>query len=159
MLSIILYREVTTLKTKIYQGDYQKESKEEEKKAMLHEMEQLAVLIQDDAQKNLKTEKMVVKEDKQVFEYLLEKLNDYARRHQGTIQATIDCEQWESRIEVYTDFFEIASDEERELLREIAFGTHSFNITAAENGTVRIFLMIRYFEDLENEPEKPFLAS
>lgn len=64
MLSIILYREVSTLKTKIYQGDYQKERTEEEKKAMLREMDQLANLLQDDAQNHLKTEKMIVKEDK-----------------------------------------------------------------------------------------------
>ena len=147
------------MKTKIYQGDYQKERTEEEKKAMLREMDQLANLLQDDAQNHLKTEKMIVKEDKQTFESLLQKLNDYAQRHQGTIQATIDCEQWESRIELYTDFFEISIEEEQTLLREIASGTHSFNITAAKDGKVRIFLMIRYFEDIENEPAKPFRAS
>ena len=66
------------MKTKIYQGDYQKERTEEEKKAMLREMDQLANLLQDDAQNHLKTEKMIVKEDKQTFESLLQKLNDYA---------------------------------------------------------------------------------
>lgn len=92
--------------------------------------------------------KVVVAEDKAAYEDLLARLDTLAQMYGGQIKGVVDYERWESRITVILPFFEISTDEEHELLADIAEKAHYFNISATEDGNVRLTVMINYFEEL-----------
>ena len=95
-----------------------------------------------------KLPKIVVPKDQMTFERLVPKLDELAKKFTGTIEATVDYQQWDSHIIMTLPFFELARDEDRELFMDIAQNTHAFNITATENGNVRIYIMINYFQEI-----------
>ena len=95
-----------------------------------------------------KLPKIVVPKDQMTFERLVPKLDELAEKFNGTIEATVDYQQWDSHIIMTLPFFELARDEDRELFMDIAQNTHAFNITATENGNVRIYIMINYFQEI-----------
>ncbi len=92
--------------------------------------------------------KIVVQKDKETFERVVPKLNELAKLLNGTIEATIDYEKWDSHIVMTLPFFEIARDEERKLFLDIFENSNGFNITATEDGKVRIYILINYFEEI-----------
>lgn len=92
--------------------------------------------------------KIVVKKDKETFERVVPKLDKFAKIFNGSIEATVDYEKWDSHIVMTLPFFEIVRDEERELFLDILKNSHGFNITTTEDGKVRIYILINYFEEI-----------
>lgn len=92
--------------------------------------------------------KIVVKKDKETFERVVPKLNKLAQILKGSIEATVDYEKWDSHIIMTFPFFEVTRDEERELFADIMKNCHNFNVTTTEDGKVRIYILINYFEEI-----------
>jgi len=49
---------------------------------------------------------------------------------------------------VVLPFFEIYKPEDAELFIDIFQNSHSFNVTATDDGNVRIYIMINYFNEI-----------
>lgn len=98
--------------------------------------------------------KIIVEQDKIHYEYLLARLDKMADRWGGHIHGEISYEKWESTIDVYLPFFEIATEDERGLLRDISNMTNLFSVQADDKGGVYIHIMINYFEDIIDEDDK-----
>ena len=92
--------------------------------------------------------KVIVPEDKAAYENLLPRLDALARRLGGKIHGEVSYEKWQSEITLILPFFEFGNDEAYRLLQDLAFNTHLLNITATEDGNVRIYIMINYFREI-----------
>jgi len=92
--------------------------------------------------------KYIVPKDKETFERVLPKLNNLAKRLGGSIEAKVDYHKWLSQIVVVLPFFEIYKPEDAELFIDIFQNSHSFNVTATDDGNVRIYIMINYFNEI-----------
>ena len=92
--------------------------------------------------------KVVVPEDQAAYEDLLHRLDIFAQNCGGKIKGIVDYERWESRITVILPYFEILTNEEHELLADIAKKAHYFNINATDDGNVRLTVTINYFEEI-----------
>lgn len=91
--------------------------------------------------------KVVNPKDKENYEYLLSRLDDIARLHGGKIRGEIRYDAWEADINVHLPFFEFSGSDELQLLSEIGQRSHLVCFTPEENGSLRLHIMIRYFED------------
>ena len=91
--------------------------------------------------------KTIVPEDKEAYDNLLPRLDMLARRMGGKIKGEISHEKWEAYIILNLPYFECTSDEDHQLLADIAEKTHIFSITAEDDGNIRIFIMINYFTE------------
>ena len=98
--------------------------------------------------------KVIVEQDKLNYEYLLHRLDKVAERWGGHIHGVISYDEWEATIDVDLPFFEIATDDDRELLSHIASMTKNFTVQSTENNRVRIHLMINYFEEIIDKDDK-----
>lgn len=95
-----------------------------------------------------KVPKIIVQKDKETFERLLPKLNEFAKRFDGSIEACVDYKKWYSYINVVLPFFEIATDEDAEILKDIAENAQDFCVEPTDDNMVRVHVMIHYFEDI-----------
>ena len=50
--------------------------------------------------------KVIVPEDKENYEYLLNRCDDYAKRHHGRICGVVDYEHWDAHIDLYLRMLE-----------------------------------------------------
>lgn len=92
--------------------------------------------------------KYIVPEDKAAYEDLLPRLDRFARRLGGHIKGVVDYEKWDAHIILHLPYFEITTEEEHELLSDIAKKTHLFDVTGTEDGGVRVYIMINYFDEI-----------
>jgi len=92
--------------------------------------------------------KIIVQKDKETFERVVPKLNRLAKLLNGTIEATVDYEKWDSHIILTMPMFELVRDEEREIFADVIQNSHCFNITTTEDGKVRMYILINYFEEI-----------
>ena len=92
--------------------------------------------------------KYIVPEDKAAYEDLLPRLDKFARRLGGRIKGVVDYEKWDAHIILHLPYFEITTQEEHELLSDIAKKTHLLDITGTEDGGVRVYIMINYFNEI-----------
>ena len=95
--------------------------------------------------------KRIVFEDKEAYENLLPRLDELAKRHGGKIRGIVDYEKWEADIVLTLPFFECANSRDLGLLADIATKTNLVTVTATEDGQVRVFIMIHYFEEMEDQ--------
>lgn len=95
--------------------------------------------------------KYIVPEDKAAYEDLLPRLDRFARRLGGRIRGVVDYEKWDAHIILHLPYFEITTQEEHELLSDIAKKTHLLDITGTEEGGVRVYIMINYFNEIGNK--------
>ncbi len=92
--------------------------------------------------------KIVVQNDKETFERVVPKLNEFAKRLHGTIEATVDYQKWESHIIMVLPLLEFYRDSDKELFLDILKNSHGFNVTATEDGKVRLYILINYFQEI-----------
>ena len=59
--------------------------------------------------------KVIVPEDKENYEYLLNRCDDYAKRHHGRICGVVDYEHWDAHIDLYLRMLEF--DDAEDMLR------------------------------------------
>ena len=95
-----------------------------------------------------KVPKIIVPKDKETFERLVPKLDEFAKRFCGSIEAGIDYTHFHSYIDLILPFFEIATEMDAEILQDIAQNTQDFCVEAHDNNRVRVHIMIHYFEDI-----------
>ena len=56
--------------------------------------------------------KVVVPKDKENYEYLLNRCDDYAKRHHGRIRGVVDYEHWDAHIDLYLRMLEFDDAED-----------------------------------------------
>lgn len=100
--------------------------------------------------------KVIVPEDKQNYEYLLDRLDAVAKRKHGRIRGIVDYHKWESHIEVFLPFLGFESPEDRVLMKEIAEKAHAVTVSPHKDG-VRLYIMINYFEELMSDAHRDYL--
>ena len=89
--------------------------------------------------------KVVVPKDKENYDYLLNRCDDYAKRHHGRIRGVVDYEHWD------------AHAEDMSFVKDIGEKAHYLCITPEEGGGYRVHIMINYFEDLMSEEYRSYL--
>ena len=57
--------------------------------------------------------KVVVPKDKENYEYLLDRCDDYAKRHHGRIRGVVDYEHWDAHIDLYLRMLEFDDAEDK----------------------------------------------
>lgn len=97
-----------------------------------------------------KIPKYIVQEDKKAYEDLLCRLDIYAKRLQGKIKGIVDYEKYDAHIIVELPHFEVCNSDEFALLSDIATKTHLVIFEASENGCIRLYIMINYFNEVED---------
>lgn len=104
-----------------------------------------------------KIPKVIVPEDKKNYEYLLERCDEYAKKHYGRISAVVDYERWHSQIELYLPMLEFDDESDMSLLRDIGEKAHYVDISAQPNGGFCLHIMINYFEEVMSDEEENIL--
>lgn len=100
--------------------------------------------------------KAIIPSDALTFERLLPKLDKFTELGKGTIRAVIDYYIWESYIEIYLPFLEFCTDEDFKLLQDISRNTNSFTVYSTEDGGVRLWILIHYFDEIYELDEDLF---
>lgn len=57
--------------------------------------------------------KVVVPKDKENYDYLLNRCDDYAKRHHGRIRGVVDYEHWDAHIDLYLRMLEFDDAEDK----------------------------------------------
>jgi len=89
--------------------------------------------------------KVVVPKDKENYEYLLDRCDDYAKRHHGRIRGVVDYEHWDAHIDLYLRMLEFDDAEDMAFVKDIGEKAHYLCITPEESGGYRVHIMINYF--------------
>ena len=101
--------------------------------------------------------KVIVPEDKENYEYLLNRCDDYAKRHHGRICGVVDYEHWDAHIDLYLRMLEFDDAEDMSFVKDIGEKAHYLCITPVEGGGFRVHIMINYFEELMSEEYRSYL--
>ena len=101
--------------------------------------------------------KVVVPKDKENYDYLFNRCDDYAKRHHGRIRSVVDYEHWDAHIDLYLKMLEFDDSEDMAFVKEIGEKAHYLCITPEENGGFRVHIMINYFEELMSEEYGSYL--
>jgi len=101
-----------------------------------------------------KIPKVIVPEDKENYEYLLSRCDEFAEKHYGKICGVVDFERWHSQIELYLPMLEFDDEEDMSLLRDIGEKAHYVEITAQPNGGFCVHIMINYFDEIMTDAEE-----
>lgn len=101
-----------------------------------------------------KVPKIIVPQDKENYEYLLNRCNQYAEQHYGRIRGVVSYERWDSTIDLYLPMLEFDDEEDMSLLRDIGEKAHYVNVSHQPDGGFCLHIMINYFEELASDMEK-----
>ncbi|MFQ7748405.1 MAG: hypothetical protein ACLRJV_14605 [Eubacteriales bacterium] len=78
--------------------------------------------------------KVIAPEDKENYEYLLNRCDDFAKRHHGRIRGVVDYEHWDAHIDLYLKMLEFDDAEDMAFVKEIGEKAHYLCITPEEGG-------------------------
>lgn len=92
--------------------------------------------------------KYIVPEDKKAYDSLLPRLDSFAKQWHGKIREEINYQRWDAHITVELPFLEFSTPEDYSLLSEIASTTNNVTLTATEQGGVKLYIMINYFDEI-----------
>jgi hypothetical protein len=101
--------------------------------------------------------KVIVPEDKANYEYLLERCDAFARRHEARMQGVVDYEHWDAHIDIYLGLAEFDDPEDMSFLKDIGEKAHYCFITLEEDGTYRLHIMINYFQEIMSDEYNGYL--
>lgn len=104
-----------------------------------------------------KIPKMIVPQDKENYEYLLARCDQFVKRHHGRIYAVVNYQQWDSEINLYLPMLEFDDEEDMSLLRDIGEKAHYVNITPQPEGGFHFHIMINYFEEVMSDLDRDIL--
>lgn len=96
--------------------------------------------------------KVIVPKDKENYEYLLERCDEFAKRHHGKIHGVVDFEHWDAHIDLTLPMLEFDDSEDMSLLKDIGEKAHYCCITTQEDGKFRfhVTLFIITTDGMEN---------
>lgn len=92
--------------------------------------------------------KMIVPEYKAAYDDLLNRLNKHTDQYGGKIRGEINYKTGSAWIEVILPFFEAVDVKTRQLFADVIQASLSMNFTATNDGNVRLYALLPYFEDL-----------
>ncbi len=98
--------------------------------------------------------KIIIEKDKETFERVVPKLDKFTQDHSGIIEATVDYKKWDSHIIMLLPFMEFDSKDDFELFSDITQNSHSFSISVTDEGLLRVYILINYFDEIVFEDEK-----
>lgn len=101
--------------------------------------------------------KIIITQDKENFEYLVNRCDQYAQRHYGRISAVIDYQKWDAKINLFLPMLEFTNEEDMSLLQDIGEKAHYVNVTKQPDGKYRLHMMINYFESLMSPVEEDLM--
>lgn len=147
------------MENEIYERDYQAQEKtpEIERANAIFDRAMNGSFLRDYAAAMDAIPKVIVPEDKENYEYLLNRCDEVAKHWHGHIKGVVDYHRWESRIELTLPCVEFGDPEDLSLLREIAEKAHLVTFTANQNGGINLSIMINYFEELMTEEHRGYL--
>lgn len=91
--------------------------------------------------------KVIVPEDKENYEYLLQRCDNFAKRHHGRIRGVVSYKKWDAEIDLYLPMLEFDAPEDMSLLKDIGEKAH-YMCVSQEDGKFRVNIMINYFAEL-----------
>ena len=100
-----------------------------------------------------KVPKSVNPQDKENYEYLVNRCDQFAKEHCGRIFAVVDYQKWESKINLFLPMLEFSNEEDMSLLRDISEKAHYVSVTQQTDGKFRLYIMINYFEPMMSDVE------
>lgn len=100
--------------------------------------------------------KAIIPNDAITFERLIPKLDKFTELGKGTMRAVIDYYMWESYFEIFLPHLEFCTEEDYMLLQDISRNTNSFTVYSAEDGGVRLWILIHYFDEIYELDEEMF---
>lgn len=147
------------MENEIYERDYQAQEKtpEIERANAIFDRAMNGSFLRDYAAAMDAIPKVIVPEDKENYEYLLNRCDEVAKHWHGHIKGVVDYHRWESRIELTLPCVEFGDPEDLSLLREIAEKAHLVTFTANQNGGINLSIMINYFDELMTEEHRGYL--
>lgn len=92
--------------------------------------------------------KAIIPDDATTFERLIPKLDKFTELGKGNMRAVIDYYMWESYIEIFLPHLEFCTEEDYMLLQDISRSTNSFTVYSAEDGGIRLWILIHYFDEV-----------
>lgn len=101
--------------------------------------------------------KMVVPKDKENYEYLLGRCDEFAKRHHGKIHGVVDFEHWDSHIDLTLPMLEFDDPEDMSLLKDIGEKAHYCCVTPQKDGSIHLHIMINYFQEIMSEEYGEYL--
>lgn len=140
---------------KDYRSEYEKRYPEEVRKNIGHvgDLIQESGIMHKIGEYYNSLPKIVNQQDKRDYEYLLKALDAVALDKGGTIRGEISWTNWEATIIVQLPFFELTNDIELLLLKDLSERCDMMNIEATDDGRIRLYVHIRYFEELTDQEE------
>ena len=104
-----------------------------------------------------KIPKIIVPQDKENYDYLVERCDQFVRRHHGRIRAVVDYKRWDSKIDLFLPMLEFDDKEDMSLLKDIGEKAHYVTITPQPDGGFRFHIMINYFEEIMSDVDRGLL--
>lgn len=143
----------------IYEKDYRNkpETEEDKRHSAIFEQAVKGGFFKTYKEEMDKIPKVIVPKDKENYEYLLNRCDEFVQRHRGRIRGILDYHQWHSEILMYLSFAEFCDPEDLAFLGEIADKAHSVTFEPCEEGGIRVRIFICYFEELMSEDHEAYL--
>lgn len=88
---------------------------------------------------------------------MLERCDEFAKRHHGKIHGVVDFEHWDAHIDLTLPMLEFDDSEDMSLLKDIGEKAHYCCITTQEDSKFRFHVMINYFEEIMSEEYGDYL--
>ncbi len=132
--------------------DLSKNSRTDEHEPFISESAFECIQFQVEVLKRLP--KIIIQKDKETFERIVPKLNNFTKAHRGIIEATIDYNQYCSYIIMLLPFMELDSKDDLTLFTDIAQNCHNLLFSVTDEGLLRVYILINYFDEIEVEDKE-----
>lgn len=136
------------MKNEYFEKDYSVNIKDAEKERDLVDRLIDKGVFQAFQDKLLETQKYIVPEIKDRYDYMVSRCDWYAHLEHGRIEAKVDYEKYDAWINIYCPFFEFETPDRLHFLKEATENAEAVTFQT-ENGMVRMHLYFDYFEDTE----------
>lgn len=144
----------------IYERDY----REEHRQKMMYRRKHKDTCHEDDIDSTESyfdaleaVPKVINPEEKENYEYLLNRCDAWAREVGGRVRGTVDFRHWGATIEFFLPFIEFASPEQLQLMKEISEKCATVLFEPADEGGLRMSMLFYYFDDLFEDDDLGFI--
>ena len=141
----------------VFERNYEIEEKDDRARAVFERAFAPGGFMEEFTKKMDAIPKVIVPEDKENYEYLLKRCDDFAKRHHGRIRGVVDYEHWDAHIDLYLKMLEFDDAEDMAFVKEIGEKAHYLCITPEKDGGYRFHIMINYFQELISEEHEAYL--
>lgn len=145
------------MENSVFERNYETEKPDERARAIFDRAFAPGGFMDEFTKKMDAIPKVIVPEDKENYEYLLQKCDDHAKKHHGRVRGVVDYEHWDAHIDLYLRMLEFDDPEDMTFLKEIGEKAHYLCITPEEDGGFRVHIMINYFQELMSEEYGSYL--